>query len=234
MLVVKLIYVKKGDISMNKKIIEMAKKHIVLTGLFLLVAIPILINRVFLIPAPFDFLAVDWEAKETLSYYGTVLTGLASAYLAYFAIQQSKKANDLSERLLKIEETNKKAYVKLNISETVCQIEKDRLFLYLIFENISEVPIVYIEFNETNDNLINDTNVPQNIVSQFEMFPIDTVSSIQDKFKCNMIIKYYENGFYFFSFIVSIKGLYNYDTKQLFTLILHDNKILDFITKQID
>ena len=41
--------------------------------LFCVLGIPLLINWAFSVPAWCEFFAVDWEAKDALSYYGEAL-----------------------------------------------------------------------------------------------------------------------------------------------------------------
>ena len=89
------------------------------------IGIPLIINWFFSMPACCDFFAVDWEAKDSLAYYGdalgfigTVVLGAIAVYqtskaygqteksnqLAKDAIAQTEKANALAEQMQKLEQ----------------------------------------------------------------------------------------------------------------------------------
>ncbi|OYO99747.1 hypothetical protein CG709_11745, partial [Lachnotalea glycerini] len=164
-----------------KKLIDWIKNNLLISVLFALIGVPLLIHIIYKIPAPSNLFITTWNdgAGEILSYYGIVLSCIATSYLTYFAIQQSGKANELSERLLNIEEINKKAYIKLNLEETECGEHRGHLNLCLVFDNITDVPIVEFSFRETNECLIKtEPNSEFNFVNKFEFLPIDTFNNM--------------------------------------------------------
>ena len=63
----------------------------VIAVLFSVVGVPLLINWVFSIPAWCDFFAVDWEAKDALSYYGSALGFIGTIIFSGLALWQNAK-----------------------------------------------------------------------------------------------------------------------------------------------
>ena len=120
------------------KIWQFVKAHprdVIIGAIIVLLAVcgvPLLINWTFSEPAWLNCFAVDWEAKDALSYYGstlgfvgTVVLGAISVYqtrkahiqtekannqtekanqLAEEALAQTKKANELAAKMQKLEE----------------------------------------------------------------------------------------------------------------------------------
>ena len=63
-----------------------------------ILVIPLIINWIFLIPACCEFFAVEWESKDTLSYYGDVLGYVGTVVLGAIAVYQTSKAYDQTEK----------------------------------------------------------------------------------------------------------------------------------------
>lgn len=63
----------------------------------------LLIQGLFLIPAPFCLLDAEWEAGDALGYFGDVLSFLGTVILGYVAILQTEKANTISEKLMELD-----------------------------------------------------------------------------------------------------------------------------------
>ena len=95
-----------------KKFLEFLKKHwlAVLIGVIIVllavVGVPLLINWAYSIPAPCDFLAMDWDAKDALSYYGSALGFIGTVIFSGLALWQnhiikteSDKHTDLLEEM---------------------------------------------------------------------------------------------------------------------------------------
>lgn len=91
------------------KFFEFLKKNKKTTFILLLAVfiatygIPLLINWAFSKPAPCDFLAVDWDARDALSYYGSVLGFLGTVILSGLALWQNhviQEANNKHTALL--------------------------------------------------------------------------------------------------------------------------------------
>lgn len=53
------------------------------------VGVPLLINWAFATPAWWDFLAVDWEAKDALAYYGSALGFIGTVIFSGLALWQN-------------------------------------------------------------------------------------------------------------------------------------------------
>lgn len=52
---------------------------------------PLVINKIFYMPAPFPILNVHWELSDALSYYGTILSSIASIIGVYLSISAAQK-----------------------------------------------------------------------------------------------------------------------------------------------
>ena len=61
----------------------------VVIALFAVAGVPLLINWAFTVPALCDFFAVDWEAKDALSYYGSALGFIGTALFSGLALWQN-------------------------------------------------------------------------------------------------------------------------------------------------
>lgn len=71
--------------------------------LFVVAGVPLFINQAFSKPAWCDFFAVDWEAKDALSYYGSALGFIGTVIFSGLALWQNHKiqeANDKHTKLL--------------------------------------------------------------------------------------------------------------------------------------
>ena len=76
-------------------------------SLVLFFLVPLLINKVFSSPARSSFFAVNWEAADTLIFYGSVLSAIAAIVVGYFAVTSAQRSNALSEKLLEYEQKTK-------------------------------------------------------------------------------------------------------------------------------
>ena len=72
---------------------------------FLLIVVfaPIIINELYRLNKGYQTL---WGASEMLSYIATIISSAATVYVSWIAITQNKKANEINDRLLKLEEIN--------------------------------------------------------------------------------------------------------------------------------
>lgn len=71
--------------------------------LFSIVGVPLLINWAYSVPAWCDFFAVDWEAKDALSYYGDALGFMGTVIFSGLALWQNhviKTESDKQQELL--------------------------------------------------------------------------------------------------------------------------------------
>lgn len=75
----------------------------IIVSLLAVILGPIFIDEAFQKTASNKWLAVDWEAKDALNYYGTALAFLGTAVFSALALWQNhifKKANDDHEKML--------------------------------------------------------------------------------------------------------------------------------------
>ena len=69
----------------------------------IVVLAPIIINELYKLNKGYLTL---WGASEMLSYIATIISAVATVYVSWIAITQNKKANEINDRLLKLEEVN--------------------------------------------------------------------------------------------------------------------------------
>ena len=72
--------------------------------LFMIAGVPLLINWAFTSPAVCDFFVVNWEAKDALSYYGSVLGFIGTAIFSGLALWQNHIIKTESDRRAQIAE----------------------------------------------------------------------------------------------------------------------------------
>lgn len=121
----------------------MKKKYIIvlITVISVLsIVVPFVINESYMGNKGYVTL---WEAKDVLSYFGSILGALGTIFIGIIALFQSEQANKISDRLLQLEESNNTPF--LNIDTTNCRIDTFR---------INEIDIS-IYFRNTTDNVIN-------------------------------------------------------------------------------
>lgn len=96
------------------RIIKLMKWWIISSILFL-----IIVQVLFTIPAPCKWLDAAWEAGDLISFVGTIVLGIV-------AIMQTKDANDMSKRLMQLEENRYKLEMRpFVILEDWMAFEKD-------------------------------------------------------------------------------------------------------------
>ena len=116
--------------------------------LFFVVGVPLLINWAFTVPALCDFLAVDWEAKDALAYYGSALGFIGTVIFSGLALWQNhiiKTESDKHTSLLEQMESQKNMpilYFGANSSTGKC----GQLNFYI--ENISDNIAAEIQLSE--------------------------------------------------------------------------------------
>lgn len=192
----------------------------------LLIGVPFIINILFKIHPTNKIFIAEWGAGDLLNYYGSILLGLITTYLAYVAITQTKYANDMNKRLLIMEESNKKAYLKLNIKDSKIEnIENGTKNLALEFENITDNIIVDFKINGSDKLLIdtvfkkNEKNVGGSVVTKLRGSNGDWGIKEDKKFKYNIQIDDL-SVFMIVSFEIEIKSIYGLKTLQYFNVLL--------------
>ncbi len=120
---------------------------------------------------------VLWETADMLAYCGTALSVIATAILSCIAVVISSKANDVSNRMFKLEEERMTPYLdilreKSNITE--CKDDNTKLKVKLHIRNLGEYPIQNIYLSRTElshkelDGLYNKEEIQSRIFEQFE------------------------------------------------------------------
>lgn len=84
----------------------------------IIVLAPIIINELYKLNKGYITL---WGASEMLSYIATIISAVATLYVSWIAIVQNKKANEINDRLLKLEE--------ISSVPSLCIIEEKTLFV---------------------------------------------------------------------------------------------------------
>jgi len=136
---------------------------VVLSLLFIVfvIGIPLLINLVFKIKAPFSFLVAEWSVGDVLEYYGAILVFLGTGVLSLLALYQNNVFKAQNDRLMQLQNAPYFSYVDLKFSEsrntTINVIENqcnfvlkedtdtDGQIVTFDLENMSTYPIVSIE-----------------------------------------------------------------------------------------
>lgn len=99
----------------------MKKPHLILC-ICIIVIFLIGVQVLFSIPAPCKWLDVVWDAGDFISFVGTISLGLVAIY-------QTKNANEVSFRLLQIEEDRRRPQIDVRaISESkLKKYDRDQL-----------------------------------------------------------------------------------------------------------
>lgn len=124
------------------------KKYIIIILLIifalLVLVVPILINESYKSNSGYITL---WGANELLLYFGSVISAMGTIFIGIIAFLQNNRANDINDRLLKLQEVNSTPFLHLDISWCKITSFKDR-----------EIDILIGLRNETN-SVINITEV---------------------------------------------------------------------------
>lgn len=92
-----------------KKIVDWINSHKITTvciALLLLVVQPFFVHLFLKIPAPSPFFVREWGAGDLITYIAGFEAFVGTVFLGTVAIYQNKKSQELSNRLLSIEEKN--------------------------------------------------------------------------------------------------------------------------------
>lgn len=78
------------------------KRQIVIFLLVCVVLIPLTINVVYKLQAPYAYLATEWDAGDALSFYGTLLASVATIIGVYMSIRYAQKSyrDDIRNQVL--------------------------------------------------------------------------------------------------------------------------------------
>lgn len=126
----------------------------IIVSLLAVILGPIFIDEAFQKTASCKWLAVDWEAKDALNYYGTALAFLGTALFSALALWQNhtfKKANDIHEKMLEdMEKARNMPVLCLSLRGM-----KNHNFFLMKLENKSE-------------NIASDINIEEAVIINFE------------------------------------------------------------------
>lgn len=136
---------------------------------------------------------VLWETADTLAYCGTALSVIATAILSCIAVAISSKANEVSDRMLKIEEERMTPYLdilreKSNITE--CKDDNSKLKVKLHIRNLGEYPIQNIYLSRTElshkeiKNLYDKEEIQNTIIEQFEKIDSNKNDTVNYNLTC--------------------------------------------------
>ena len=87
-----------------KKCFVKYKKAIIVWGLIGFFVPLIVVHLLFKWYSGVDFLVAEWDAGDILGYIGTILTFVGTIILSILALQASNKANELSKKVIEIEQ----------------------------------------------------------------------------------------------------------------------------------
>ena len=126
-------------------------RHIIVNIIIaiLLFTLPlIIINILFKMKTDIWFLKAEWSAGEVLSYIGGFEALLGTIILGVVAIKQNNKANDINDRLLKMEEESRRFRIEEKAAPVQLipqKIDKSKKFYVIVDDNESGE---YDEFNQ--------------------------------------------------------------------------------------
>lgn len=83
-------------------------KKVVITLLFAIFGVPLIINVLFKIKAPFEIFDAEWYAEDALSYYGSVLAFLGTAAFSALALWQNHVIKTENDKYLELKEKREK------------------------------------------------------------------------------------------------------------------------------
>lgn len=211
----------------NKK--EKIVKISLIVGVpILLFVVPMAINTLY---PPHCPLISCGDSIGLMGYIGTVMGCIATIILGMIATYQTLKANEINERLLKLEESSKKAYLTLDISSSKIRMQKDNrgYSCKLVFENISDVPIINTNENQfcglSASYFMNGRERRQNIGCSLE--------NIDSWRKIEFIIPIVTDKAIILHLELNLTSLYWYNTKQLFQITIWKEEIIDFQIKEL-
>lgn len=105
---------------------------------FVIIGIPLVINYLYKTTTTIDFFVTEWNASDTLSYYGAILTFVGTTILSVLALWQNhaiKMENDKHTHLLEKME-REKIYPFIVIKEVGC--DGNFANIHFNLENVSD------------------------------------------------------------------------------------------------
>lgn len=220
--------------------LKIKKRYILIMICFLLILGPFLVHGWSLLPV----LNLDIVQKmnpnigkaDMLNYWGTALSCIGTSLLAYVAIRQSDKANEINDRLLSLQEREgKEAYVDLNQDDVIFKEENGYRIVELKFHNITKVPISSIDIEGCDKRIIKFEEEDFRINSKGTSVFISEYRGINEDVKYNTILSgyrlylpNYDETFRILSFKVMVKSLYGVSTVQYFNVLMMKSCAIDY------
>ena len=202
----------------------------------LVLGIHFIIHCLFKVHIKCDFFRAEWSAGEVLSYYGTILLGWITVYLAYVAVKQTEVANDMNKRLLKMSEMERKAILKINFHESKVTEEENIKYVTICFENITSNKVVECNAEGSNKLLVesnwelNKDNEGGVIVTEFDLISGNGLIEENKRMEFTFEVKKYSSPFLFLSFKTVSKTIYDLETVQYYNVILIKNTFMGYTT----
>lgn len=114
----------------NNKVLAKLILYIIFAFLFMIFIIPILINHIYFLNAPFPFMEVDYEINNLLGFYGSVLTFFGTSILGIITVYQNhisqQKTHEINMLTLELQKKSmalaEKTYAEAN-EEKVPKLE---------------------------------------------------------------------------------------------------------------
>ena len=148
------------------------KKFILLCVGFILITVltPIIINELYKLNRGYLTL---WGASEMLSYIATIISAAATVYVSWIAITQNKKANEINDRLLKLEEINSVPSLSIIEAKTFFVEYSDKAVHFKVYlKNISNGIIDIMSVSDLNIHIITSSITDTlNFINQGLDFP---------------------------------------------------------------
>ena len=218
-----------------RRFAELLRKHLFVISMIVLaltfvIIFPLILNKLFHIPADNEWLEYKENAGDILSYYISCISVVATVFLGFVAYNQNK-------RLIKLECDSKKVLLKINLEKS--EILKDTEIVKIALENLGNNPIQSLNIIERKDRLINNLYAENDSKSQY-VFITNVKNDIRDSFSFDtdlneyyFDLSEYKGKFKILCFGTECKSLYGEKSKQVFNIVIVHNKIKDFRTKQI-
>lgn len=120
--------------------------------LSVVIVAPIIINELY---KTNDGYLTLWNASEMLSYIAAIISSAATIYISWIAITQNKKANEINDRLLKIEEINSVPSLCILEEKTMFEeFNENTVWLKIFVKNISNGIIDINKVSELSIHII--------------------------------------------------------------------------------
>lgn len=146
-----------------EKLITFISKYKFETGFFTVIIVPLIINYLYRIGVNNPFFVTFWDAKDVLSYYGTLLGATATIIAVIMTIDHTNKNNqDVRKHSEKLNHRNYGLQICLDLIDVLDPIKVIRLVEKLNKENYSEAntsDVVLESFENEIETIIRSVNI---------------------------------------------------------------------------